>query len=255
MNSTSFNAAQPLAGKLAVVTGGSSGIGAACVRLLAASGATVVIGFNQGAERAEALRAELPGSGHRALHIPLTDGQAHQALAETLQAEHGAVDVLVNSAGFTRRIAHSDIDALTPALFDEILRANAGGPFSIIRALLPLLRASGQATVVSVSSVSAFTALGSNIAYCAAKAALDTMSVALARAFGPQVRFLSVSPAAVDTDFVAGRNRAELEKKAAATPLGRVVTPEDVALSVLACVTHLRTATGTRVVIDGGHSL
>lgn len=252
---TLIHTTQPLAGKFAVVTGGSSGIGAACVRLLAAAGASVAIGYNQGADRAEALRAELPGNGHRALHMPLTDSQAHAALAATLQAAYGRVDVLVNSAGFTQRIAHSDIAALTPQLFDEILRANAGGPFSIIRALLPLLRASGEATVVNVSSVSAFTALGSNIAYCASKAALDTMSVALARALGPQVRFLSVAPAAVDTDFVAGRNRAELEKKAAATPLGRVVTPEDVALSVLACVTHLRTATGTRIVIDGGHSL
>jgi 3-oxoacyl-[acyl-carrier protein] reductase len=120
---------------------------------------------------------------------------------------------------------------------------------------MPLLRASGAATVVNVSSVSAFTGLGSNIAYCAAKSALDTMTVSLARAFGPAVRFLSVSPASVDTDFVQGRNREELEAKAAATPLGRIVTPEDVALSVLACVTHLRTATGTRIVIDGGHSL
>jgi len=120
---------------------------------------------------------------------------------------------------------------------------------------VPLLRAAGNATVVTVSSVSAFTGLGSNIAYCAAKAAMDVMSVSMARAFGPQVRFLSVAPAAVDTDFVPGRNRDEMVKKAAGTPLGRVVTPDDVALAVLACVTHLRTATGTRIVIDGGHSL
>lgn len=133
-------------------------------------------------------------------------------------------------------------------MFNEILTADAGGTFSVTRALLPLLRASGSATVVTVSSVSAFTGLGSNIAYCAAKAALDVMSVSMARVFGPQVRFLSVSPASVDTDFVPGRNRDEMMKKAADTPLGRIVTPEDVAMAVLACVTHLRTATGTRIV-------
>jgi 3-oxoacyl-[acyl-carrier protein] reductase len=106
-----------------------------------------------------------------------------------------------------------------------------------------------------VSSVAAFTGLGSNIAYCAAKAAMDITAVSMARAFGPEVRFLSVSPASVDTDFVPGRSRDEMLKKAAATPLGRLVSPEDVALAVLACVTHLRTATGTRIVIDGGHRL
>ncbi len=144
---------------------------------------------------------------------------------------------------------------MTPALFNEVLLANAGGPYSITRALMPLLRASGDAVVVNVSSVSAFTGLGSNIAYCAAKAALDTLTRSLARAFGPQVRFLAVSPAAVDTDFVAGRSREELMAKAASTPLGRAVTPEDVARAVLACVTHLRTSTGARIVIDGGHTL
>jgi 3-oxoacyl-[acyl-carrier protein] reductase len=241
--------------RTAVVTGGSSGIGAACVRLLAAHGARVVVGYHSGEERARKLISELPGEGHVAIRIPLEDTQGHDAIARQLAETVEKVDVLVNSAGYTQRIAHADLDTLTPELFNSLLVANAGGPYAITRALLPLLRASGDAVVVNVSSVSAFTGAGSNIAYCAAKAALDTMTQSLARACGPQVRFLSVSPAAVDTGFVEGRSRTELEKKAAQTPLGRVVTPDDVANAVLACVTHLRTATGTRIVIDGGHTL
>lgn len=244
-----------LAGKIAVVTGGSNGIGAATVAALAAQGAQLVIGYNQGAARAEALRASLPGENHRIAHIPLNDALAHAALADRLAKECGQVDVLVNCAGYTARIAHSDLDTLDSQLFNELLLENAGGTYSIMRAMMPLLKASGAATVVSVSSVSAFTGSGSNIAYCAAKAAIDTMAKSFARAFGPQVRFLCVSPASVDTDFVPGRAREDVLKKGEATPLGRAVTPQDVALAVLACVTHLRTATGTRVVIDGGFSL
>jgi 3-oxoacyl-[acyl-carrier protein] reductase len=243
-----------LDGQLAVVTGGSSGIGAACARLLAAEGARVVVGFNRGEDRAQALVRELPGAGHTALHIPLEDSARHAAVAREIAELGSALHILVNSAGYTQRIAHADLDTLTPELFNALLAANAGGPYSVTRALLPLLRASGAGLVVNVSSVSAFTGSGSNIAYCAAKAALDTMTLSLARACAP-VRFVSVSPASVDTGFVEGRTRAEIEKKAAQTPLGRVVTPDDVALAVVGCATHMKTATGTRIVIDGGASL
>lgn len=247
-------AADALAGRAALVTGGSSGIGAATARLLAASGARVAIGYLHGADRAEALRAELPGAGHRTVRLPLEDEAAHAAAAEALQDAWGRLDVLVHSAGYTRRVPHADTEALTAELYNEILRANAGGPYAITRALLPLLRQSPDAVVVAVSSVSAFTGSGSNIAYCAAKAALDTTMRSLARAFGP-IRFLSVSPAAVDTDFVAGRSREDLQKHAARTALGRVVSPEDVAQAVLAAAAVLKTATGVRLVIDGGHTL
>lgn len=242
-----------LKNQVALVSGGSSGIGAACVRQLAAQGASVVVGYHRGVERAQALLRELPGEGHLAMHLPLEDSAAHSALAQAVMAQKGRLDILVNSAGYTQRIPHSDVDTLTPELFNQLLTANAGGTYSLTRALLPMLQQS-QGLVVNVSSVSAFTGSGSNMAYCAAKAAVDTLTQSLARAFGP-VRFVSVSPASVDTDFVAGRSRAEIEKKAAQSPLGRVVTADDVARAVLACATHLTTATGTRIVIDGGASL
>ncbi len=244
-----------LQGKVALVTGGSSGIGAACVRLLAQEGARVVIGFHKGEERAQALLAELPGHGHRAFAFALDQPGRHPALAQRMEQELGRADILVNSAGFTQRIAHKDVQSLEPELFNQFLTANLGGTYSVTRAMLPLLQASGDGLVVNVSSVSAFTGSGSNMAYCAAKAGLDTLTQSMARAFGPQVRFLCVSPASVDTDFVPGRNRDELQAKAQKLPLGRVVSAHDVALAVVACATHLKTATGTRIVIDGGHVL
>lgn len=243
-----------LAGKTALVTGGSSGIGAATVRLLAARGARVAIGYLNGADRAEALLAGLPGSGHFTVRLPLSDRAQQETAAAAVGARFRQLDVLVHSAGYTQRVAHTDTDTLTPELYNEVLTANAGGPYAITRACLPWLRKAPEAVVVAVSSVSAFTGSGSNMAYCAAKAALDTTVRSLARAFGP-IRFLSVSPAAVDTEFVAGRSREDLQKHAARTALGRVVTPEDVAQAIIASVTMLKTATGVRLVIDGGHSL
>jgi 3-oxoacyl-[acyl-carrier protein] reductase len=185
----------------------------------------------------------------------LEDSAAHDGIAKQLQAKFGRLDILVNSAGYTRRIKHDDLETMDSALFNELLLANVGGPYSLIRAMMPVLRASGDAVVINISSLAAITGSGSNLAYCAAKAALDTMTVSLARAVGKGIRFLCVSPGAVDTDFVPGRTREEIESKAIQTPLGRVVTPEDVALTVLACTTHLKAVTGIRIVVDGGQAL
>ena len=244
-----------LAGRLAVVTGGSNGIGAAAVRRLASAGAEVIIGYHQSESRAQELLGTLPPGRHGVARLALEDPASFAALAERIAADAGKLDILVNSAGFTWAIPHSDLDALTDELFEQILIANVRGPYSAIRALRPLLRASGDAVIVNVSSISGFTASGSNVAYCASKAALDNISMSLGRALGPEIRVLSVSPGAVATDFVPGRDRGTLEAGAKSTPLKRVVEPDDVASAVLACITHLKVSTGTTIVVDGGRHL
>jgi 3-oxoacyl-[acyl-carrier protein] reductase len=246
---------QSIKGKVAVVTGGSSGIGATAVRMLAAEGATVYVGYNKGRERAEKLIGELPGSGHKSIRIVLEDSASMRAAAKTVGEAHSQVDVLVNSAGFTKPVPHGDLEALTDELIDALMIANVRGPFAMIRAFGPLLRASHNATVINVSSISGFTGSGSSVAYCAAKAALDTMTMSLGRALGPDIRVLCVSPGAVNTDFVAGRGPAQLDKIAQATPLKKIVQPEDVARAILACVTHLKVTTGAIIVCDGGRFL
>jgi 3-oxoacyl-[acyl-carrier protein] reductase len=241
-----------LAGKVAVVTGGSSGIGAATVRMLAEHGATIVVGYNSGEARAQAVIAELPGTRHSAMRIVLEDSSTMRRAADAVRETHGRCDILVNSAGFTKPAPHGDLDALDDATFDAIMIANVRGPFAMIRAFAPLLRESGAGVIVNISSISGFTGSGSSVAYCAAKAALDTMTLSLGRALGPNIRVVAVSPGAVATDFVPGRDRAALEKIAAATPLKHVVTPQDVARAVLAAVTLLDVTTGAKIVCDGG---
>lgn len=241
--------------RVAVVTGGSSGIGAATAFRLAEAGATVAIGYNRGQERATALAAELPGSGHLPVYIPMDDSAAFVAAAEMVHRRLGRADVLVNSAGVTRAVPHANLDALDDETFDRILTTNVRGPFAAIRAFAPLLRASKDAVIVNISSVSASTGLGSSIAYCASKAALDTMVTSLARVLAPEIRVIGVSPAAVATGFVPGRDRAAVEKQAAGTPLQQVAEPDDVALAVIAAITHLRLTTGSILVVDGGRHL
>ena len=188
-----------LAGKVAVVTGGSSGIGAASVRLLANAGAHVVVGYNKGADRAAALIAELPGSGHRAMYLPLEDSAQIRRVAAAVAEAFGRADILVNSAGFTRMVAHGDLEALDDDLIDAVLTANVRGPFATIRAFVPLLRASGDGVIVNISSGAAQNGTGSSIIYGASKAALNTMSMALARVLGPEIRVVVVAPGMVHT--------------------------------------------------------
>jgi 3-oxoacyl-[acyl-carrier protein] reductase len=246
---------RPLAGKVAVVTGGSSGIGAATVRRLAAAGARAVVGYNNGAARAAALIGELPGDGHRAMRIPMEDTAQILNVATAVQEKFGRADILVNSAGFTRMIAHADLDALDDDLIDAILAANVRGPFAMIRAFAPLLRRSGDAVIVNISSLAASQGTGSNIIYGASKAALDTMSMALARVLGPEIRVVCVSPGVVNTGFVPERTQEMMDKAAAATPLNRAVEADDVALAVMACITHLRHTTGSVITVDAGRHL
>ena len=246
---------QSLNGKVAVVTGGSSGIGAATVRLLAAEGATVYVGYNTGRDRAETLIGQLPGRGHAPIRIVLEDSGTIRAAARAVGDAHGRADIVVNSAGFTTPVPHGDLEALTDELIDSLMVANVRGPFAMIRAFAPLLKASRDGVVINVSSISGFTGSGSSVAYCAAKGALDTMTKALGRALGPEIRVLCVSPGAVNTDFVAGRGPAQLEKIAQATPIKRIVEPDDVARAILASVTLLKVSTGAIIVADGGRFL
>jgi len=244
-----------LRGRVAVITGGSSGIGAASAQRLAELGATIGIGYNSGRDRAEALAAALPGSGHLPLHIPMTDSAAIRAAAAEVDQKLGRCDVLVNSAGTTRAVPHADLEAMDDETFDRILVTNVRGPFSTIRAFAPLLKKSGDGVIINISSLAAQNGLGSSIAYCASKAGLDAMAMSLARVLGPEIRIIGVSPAGVDTDFVPGRSRDAVIRQAASAPLKTICQPDDVALAVVSAVTHLRLTTGSILLVDGGKKL
>jgi len=152
-------------------------------------------------------------------------------------------------------VAHSDLEALDDDLIDAVLTANVRGPFATIRAFAPLLRATGDGVIINISSGAAEHGTGSSIIYGASKAALNTMSMALARALGPEIRVIIVAPGMVHTGFVPGRTEEMMAKAAMATPLKRAIDAHDVALAVMACITHLTHTMGSIVSVDAGRHL
>ncbi len=247
--------AQPLTGQVALVTGGGGGIGSAICRGLAAAGATLVITCRNNQARAESLAAELPGADHLVARAPVEDSAAQARLAQRIQDGPGRLDLLVNSAGITRSVPHSDLDALEDTLIDDIFRVNVRGAIATVRAMRPLLAADGGGLVVNISSVAGRTALGSNIAYCASKAALDNVTMSLARARAPQIRVVSVSPGWVEGEYAQRMPPALIQEQRDKTPLARIASAEDVADAVLALATKLRFTTGTVIPVDGGRPL
>jgi len=244
-----------LVGKVVVVTGGAGGIGSAICQALSGAGARLVITYNENAERAERLASELSGVDHLAVHAPVEDSAALARLAEQVAAQYGRLDILVNNAGVTRPVPHADLDGLDDELIDRIFRVNWRGPFACVRALWPLLAAGEGGLVVNLSSVAGQTGLGSNVAYCASKAALDSMTRSLARALAPQIRVISVAPGWVAGEYASRIDPEVIEAQRQHTPLGRIARAEDVAEAVLAAATLLTFTTGCIIPVDGGRPL
>jgi 3-oxoacyl-[acyl-carrier protein] reductase len=240
---------------VALVTGGAGGIGSAICRALARAGAAVVVTYHSNAGKAQALLGELPGTNHATFQAPVGDSNRLSELADFVATTYGRLDVLVNNAGVTTPVAHDNLDGLSDEWIDRIFTTNWRGAYAMIRACQPLLTGGGNGLVVNISSVAGQTGIGSNVAYCASKAALDSLTRSLARALAPAVRVMSVSPGWVLGEYASRADPAYLQAQVEATPLGRLATPADVADAVLALVTTLRFTTGTILSVDGGRPL
>lgn len=245
----------PLSGQVAIVTGGAGGIGSAISRTLAQAGATVVMTYNSDLAKANALLATLPGTGHAVAQASVTDSGSLKKLVSFVAERYGRLDILVNNAGITTPVPHGDLDALTDDWIDRIFQTNWRGTFAMIRACKALLMADAGGLVVNISSVAGQTGIGSNVAYCASKAAIDSLTRSLARALAPQIRVVSVSPGWVMGEYANRADPAYLQAQIDATPLGRLATADDVANAVLALATTLTFTTGSIIPVDGGRPL
>jgi ketoreductase RED2 len=240
-----------LAGKVALVTGSSSGIGEAVARSLAAEGASVVVNSATSVEAGERVAAELPDATY--VQAEVADEGAARGLVDAAVATYGRLDVLVNNAGTTVVIPHHDLDAATPDVWRRIFDVNVVGTWQVTVAALPHLRASGAGSVVNVTSLAGVRQTGSSIPYAASKAALNHLTRLLANVVGPEVRVNAVAPGLVDTPWTADWDTVR-EVVRSSAPLQRSGTPEDVAEVVLGLVRSAYT-TGQVVVVDGGLGL
>ena len=250
-----------IAGRVAIVTGGGTGIGRATALRLARSGAkAVVVNYSRSAAEAETTVKDVIALGAEAIthRSDVADESQVKALVASTVDRYGKLDVLVNNAGTTHFIAHADLDALTDAVWNDILGVNLKGTFFCCRAAAAELKKTGGA-IVNIASIAAHRASGSSIAYAVSKAGVVQLTRALALALAPEVRVNSVSPGLVSTRWFSSRfgdeaAAAQEEAFAKQTPVQKIATPDDVARAVIALLEN-DLITGQDLVVDGGKNV
>jgi ketoreductase RED2 len=238
-------------GKVAIVTGSSSGIGEAVAHRLSALGAHVVVNSSSSVDAGRAVADALPGD---AIYVQadISDQDQGRALLDATIERFGQLDILVNNAGWTTVVPHDDLDGLTDEIFARTFEVNVFGTWWLTKAAIPLLRASDDPNIVNITSVAGVRPVGSSMAYSMTKAALNQMTVLLAKSYGP-IRVNAVAPGLVATPWTSDWD-AQHQAVAAMAPLKRSATPDDCAEATLALLRN-RYATGQVLVVDGGLSL
>lgn len=244
-----------LTNQVALVTGGGGGIGSAICRRLAEAGAHVIINYNSNMQKAQSVADSLAGDNHLIFQASVTESSALAQMAQAVATKYGRLDLLVNNAGITRPVPHADLDTLDDEWIDLIFQTNVRGAFACVRACKELLAAGEGGTVINISSIAGRTGVGSNVAYCASKAAMDSMTRSLARALAPKIRVVSVAPGWVWGEYAARFSESYIQEQIDKTPLGRIAQPEDVAAAVYAVATQLTFSTGCIIPVDGGRPL
>jgi 3-oxoacyl-[acyl-carrier protein] reductase len=245
--------------RVCVVTGSSSGIGAATARHYAGQGWNVVVNYSREAAPAEAVAQSCRALGVDALVVKAdiaSDADCRRAASE-VEARFGRTDVLVNNAGTTKFVAMKDLEGLSAEDFQRIYAVNVIGAYQMTRAFAALLRRHAPAGIVNISSIASIMGTGSSLAYMASKGALNAMTVALARALGPEIRVNAIAPGLVETPWLqkglgAERYAAQVQGYRARAALDAVIAPEDVAEAAWWLGARALKTTGELLLVDAG---
>ena len=238
-------------GRVAIVTGSSSGIGEATARRLAEGGVNVVVNSASSVDAGTAVAEQLP-TPSMYVQADISDQAQGLALVERTVERFGRLDILVNNAGWTTVVPHADLDALTDDILRRMFDVNVFGTWWLTKAAMPHLRQSPDGNVVMVTSIAGIRPVGSSIAYAMTKAALNHLTTLLAKSCGP-VRVNAVAPGLVATPWTADWD-AQHAAVAATAPMHRSATSDDCAEAVVSLLRN-RYTTGHILVVDGGTSL
>jgi 3-oxoacyl-[acyl-carrier protein] reductase len=246
--------------KCALVTGASSGIGRSVVLALARAGFDVAVNYASKAAAAEAVAAEARARGVRAFAVgaDVADPEAVLSMMRRVGDEFGSLDVLVNNAGTTSRTPPADLDGLSLDDWDRVFAVNVRGIFLVTRAAVPLLEKTDSPCIINSCSIVGLRPGPQPLPYAASKAAAVNLTKTLAGALRPRIRVNGIAPGWMEGEWMQrtlGENYERLmERRARATPLGRCVTADDVASSVLSLILHNPFVNGEILVIDGGYT-
>ncbi len=244
---------------VAVVTGSATGVGAATARQLAGKGWRVVLNYTKSEAEARETEAACRAAGAqtRLVRADVADDGDCRRLADAALDAWGRIDALVNNAGVTRFAAHDDLEALSAVDFHRIYGVNVVGAFQMVRACVPAMKRQGRGAVVNVSSIAGVTGMGSSIAYAASKAALNSLTVTLARALGPEIRVNAVCPGMIEGRWLREglgdeRYEATRDRYRKNAPLRRTAQPDEVAETVVWLVEGAPLVTGELLLVDAG---
>lgn len=248
--------------RVCVITGSSSGVGAATALRFAQNGYDVVVHGARRIEAAEAVAAQCRAAGASVLVLQadVGDDAACRRVADAVRERWGHLDTLVNSAGMTTKFADAkNLEALALEDFEKTYRVNLVGPFQMCRALVPLMAGRANASIVNVSSMAAVLGTGSSIAYAASKGALNTLTLGLARALGPAIRVNAVLPGLIDGEWMRGALgdafEARRQRYASRALLQDVLLPDDAARTAFWLAHEATKLTGQLIQLDAGFAL
>lgn len=245
-----------LTGKVALITGGGTGLGREITLQLAAEGMRLAVSYSRSeSEATETVRlAQAAGGQSKAIQADLASTEEAARLVGEVEREFGRLDLLIHNAGTTRFIPFPDLDAVTEDVWDHLLNVNARSAFFLARAAAPIMRRTGGGQIIMTSSVAGLSPAGSSLPYAVSKAALVHLTKCLAVALAPDIRVNSVAPGLLMTRWVAGFSDERLQAMSEAALLKKPTDVPDVAAAFVMLAKN-KSITGQIIVVDAGISL